>query len=46
MVEMDGYRDFDQLAENLLTVGDQIVATGRIDDDFYERRTLEAAPSI
>jgi uncharacterized protein YdeI (BOF family) len=39
-VEMD---DFDWYNENVLLPGDDVTITGLVDNDFYERRTIEAS---
>lgn len=38
-VEMD---DYDWFEENAVTVGDEVVVTGRMDADFWENRKIEA----
>ena len=38
-VEMDDYRWYD---ENVLLPGDKVTVTGRMDDDFFESRKIEA----
>lgn len=39
-VEMD---DYDWYDENAIIVGDEVTATGRVDDDFLQTRRLEAS---
>jgi uncharacterized protein YdeI (BOF family) len=39
-VEMD---DYDWYSENPLVVGDQVTVTGRMDDDFFQSRRIEAS---
>lgn len=39
-VEMD---DYDWYDENALIAGDRVTVTGRMDDDFYTTRTIEAS---
>jgi len=39
-VEMD---DYDAYNDNVFTDGDRVTVTGRIDDDFYETRSIEAS---
>lgn len=39
-VEMD---DYDWYKENVLAVGDQVSVVGRMDDDFFQNRRIEAS---
>ncbi|WP_162914849.1 NirD/YgiW/YdeI family stress tolerance protein [Desertibaculum subflavum] len=39
-VELD---DYDAIRENMVVAGDRVTVTGQTDDDFYDKRTIEAS---